>query len=107
MANNPERGEVWLADLGFAAKVRPVLIVSVPFGLQDYALVQVIPHTTQIRGSSFAVNLPIPFLAPGVFNIQGMAAVPVVKFEKRLGTLSLAQMATIEAGVKRWLGLRD
>jgi mRNA-degrading endonuclease toxin of MazEF toxin-antitoxin module len=26
----PKRGEVWLADLGFAAKVRPVLIVAVP-----------------------------------------------------------------------------
>ncbi len=27
--NLPERGEVWLADLGLAAKVRPVLVVSV------------------------------------------------------------------------------
>ena len=39
----PERGEVWLADLGIAAKVRPVLIVSVSYGDTDYALVQVIP----------------------------------------------------------------
>ena len=45
----PERGEVWLADLGFAAKVRPVLIVSVPYADTDYALIQVIPHTTQAR----------------------------------------------------------
>jgi hypothetical protein len=28
---DPERGEVWLADLGFAAKVRPVL-VAISFG---------------------------------------------------------------------------
>ena len=27
--NAPERGEVWLADLGFAAKTRPVLVVDV------------------------------------------------------------------------------
>lgn len=27
----PKRGGVWMADLGFAAKIRPVLVVSVPF----------------------------------------------------------------------------
>lgn len=32
------RGEVWLADLGWAAKVRPVLILSVPYSGRDYAL---------------------------------------------------------------------
>jgi len=26
----PNRGEVWLADLGIAAKVRPGLVLSVP-----------------------------------------------------------------------------
>jgi mRNA interferase MazF len=31
----PKRGEVWMADLGFAAKVRPVLVVSVPFDDMD------------------------------------------------------------------------
>ena len=25
---NPQRGEVWLADLGLAAKTRPVIVVS-------------------------------------------------------------------------------
>jgi mRNA-degrading endonuclease toxin of MazEF toxin-antitoxin module len=27
---SPERGEVWLVDLGMAAKVRPALVISVP-----------------------------------------------------------------------------
>jgi len=26
--NNPKAGEVWLADLGFAAKTRPVVVIS-------------------------------------------------------------------------------
>ena len=26
----PQRGEVWLVDLGMAAKVRPALVISVP-----------------------------------------------------------------------------
>jgi mRNA interferase MazF len=101
----PERGEVWLADLGFAAKVRPVLVVSVPFNGQDYALVQVVPHTTQPRGGQFEVQLRVRFLEAGAFNVQGMLAVPSAKFLRRLGRLSPAEMGQLEAVMKRWLGL--
>jgi hypothetical protein len=31
----PKRGGVWMADLGFAATIRPVLVVSVPFDDAD------------------------------------------------------------------------
>ncbi len=103
--NLPERGEVWLADLGFAAKVRPVLGVSVPHADSDYALTQVIPHTTQPRGAQFEVQLPLAFLQSGVFNVQGMLAVPSAKFLRRLGTLAPAQMDRIEAMMRQWLGL--
>jgi mRNA interferase MazF len=27
---SPRRGEVWLVDLGMAAKVRPAVVISVP-----------------------------------------------------------------------------
>jgi mRNA interferase MazF len=93
--------------LGFAAKVRPVLIVSVAFADSDYALIQVIPHTTQSRGAQFEVEIPLRFLEAGVFNIQGMLAVPSVKFLRRIGTLSPGQMQAVETMVKRWLGLAD
>ena len=56
---NPKRGEIWLADLGLAAKVRPVLVVSVPYGDADYALVGVVPLTTTPRGSRFEVPLKV------------------------------------------------
>lgn len=101
-----ERGEVWWADLGTAAKIRPVLVVSVPFGANDYALIQVVPHTTQKRGSQFEANIPLRFLEPGVFNLQGMLAVPSAKFIKQAGTLSPAEMNAVEAMMKRWLGLK-
>ena len=58
----PERGEVWLADLGIAAKTRPVLIVSVPYADRDYALIQVVPHTTRPRGARFEVQVFVRFL---------------------------------------------
>ena len=104
---NPERGEVWLTDLGYAAKVRPVLVVSVRIADQDYALVQVVPHTTQPRGARFEVSLSVRFLEAGVFNIQGMVAVPSARFLRRLGTLPPEQMAEVEARIRQWLGLAD
>ncbi|MFN0105367.1 MAG: type II toxin-antitoxin system PemK/MazF family toxin [Bryobacteraceae bacterium] len=60
----PVRGEVWLFDLGMAAKVRPVLIVSGRFDDQDRALVTVIPHTTSLRGSRQEIAVHVPFLNP-------------------------------------------
>lgn len=38
MPINPDRGEVWLADLGFAAKTRPCLVMSVQVASQDRVL---------------------------------------------------------------------
>ena len=102
----PKRGEVWLADLGFAAKVRPVLVVSVPFDDSDYALVEAVPHTTQKREGRFQVELNVPFLEAGAFNVQGMTAVPAVKFLRRLGLLSNPEMTRIEATMRLWIGLK-
>jgi mRNA interferase MazF len=101
----PERPEVWLADLGLAAKVRPVLVVSVPYSDADYALVCVIPRTTMPRGTQFEVNIQVPGLQPGAFNLQGMLAVPTAKFLRPLAKLETNQMRQIEAALKRWLGI--
>jgi mRNA-degrading endonuclease toxin of MazEF toxin-antitoxin module len=49
----PKRREVRLFDLGMAAQTRPVLIVSVPYGDAGRAILTVLPHTTQVRGSTF------------------------------------------------------
>lgn len=47
------RGEVWLVDLGYAAKTRPALIINVPSLDTDRALVLLVPHTTSLRGTRF------------------------------------------------------
>lgn len=47
--NAPNRGEVWLFDLGMAEKVRPALVVSVGYGDRDRALITILPHTTSLR----------------------------------------------------------
>ena len=101
----PQRGEVWLVDLGMAAKVRPALAISVPAGDADRALVTLVPHTTSTRGSRFEVSVSVPILRPGAFDAQSLVTIPHAKLIRRLGRLHPIQLAQVEQGVRTWLGL--
>lgn len=98
------RGEVWLVDFGLAGKTRPALIVNIAFGTADRALITVVPHTTSLRGSSFEIVVPAPFLKPGAFLVQGVTTVPTVDALHRLGVLSSDAFANVFNGLLRWLG---
>ncbi len=103
--NLPQRGEVWLADCGLTAKVRPVLVISMPFGDRDRALITVVPHTTSLFRSDFEVPLTIRWLQPGAFNVQATFPLPPIKFMRRLGSLTSEQLELVEGALKRWQGL--
>ncbi|WP_238361124.1 type II toxin-antitoxin system PemK/MazF family toxin [Iningainema tapete] len=77
---NPKPGEVWLVDLGLAAKMRPVVIVSRYDSNPPRALVVYVPLTTQNRGSPYEVAVPkLQFLErDSVANVQGLGSVPTV-----------------------------
>jgi mRNA interferase MazF len=100
----PARGEVWLFDLGMAAKVRPALIVSTACGDLDRALVTIVPHTTSLRGSEYEVVVNLPFLKPGAFLVQNVATYPHVRAIRRLGVLKKEQFDLVFSGLLRWLG---
>jgi mRNA interferase MazF len=60
---NPRPGEIWLADLGLAAKVRPIVTVSRQDPDPPRSLVLSVALTTQRRDSPYEVPLPrLPFL---------------------------------------------
>lgn len=101
----PERGEVWQVDFGVTAKVRPALVISIPFSDADRALIGIIPHTTATRGSECEAVVPARFLGQGAFLVQGVQAFPRRYFLRRLGVLSPAQLETVENCLLRWLGL--
>jgi mRNA interferase MazF len=84
---SPRPGEVWLADLGLAAKTRPVVIVSRHDLDAPRALAIFVPLTTQNRGSKYEVELPkLHFLREiSVANVQGIASLTVTRLERRLG----------------------
>ncbi len=100
----PQRGEVWLFDCGMAEKVRPVLILSIPFAEADRALVTVVFHTTALRGSSFEIKAEAPFLKSGAFLAQSIATYPTKRAIRRLGRLNADQFGLVESAVFRWLG---
>ena len=100
----PERGEVWQVDFGITQKVRPALVISIPFADADRALIGVIPHTTATRGSQFEVSIPARFLGEGAFLVQGIQALPPRYFLRRLGVLTPDQWQLVESVLWRWLG---
>ncbi len=73
----PHRGEVWLADLGYVAKVRPCLVLSTTPSDIERAVVTLVPHTTKARGSRFEVGVAVRFLrSDGVFECQSLVTIP-------------------------------
>lgn len=98
---------MWLWDCGLAEKVRPVLILSIPFTDRDRALATVVFHTTALRGSTFEIVVDAPFLKPGAFVAQSLATYPTKRAIRKLGTLTEAQFAIVEAAVFRWLGKKQ
>ena len=101
----PLRGEVYMVDLGRAAKVRPCVVLSVPIEESDRSLVTLVPHATTLRQSRFEVPSSPKFLRPGASDAQGIVTVPTVRLMNRLGMLSTEQMQAVEKRVCLWLGI--
>ena len=100
-----QRGELWAADLGFVAKIRPVLILSVDYRDNERAVVTCLPRTTSIRGTLYEVPHHQRGMAPGVFDAQGITSIPDIKLQRRLGSVDVAMIAQVEKAVRSWLAL--
>jgi hypothetical protein len=78
-----QRGELWLVDLGLAAKVRPAVVMNIPATDVDRALVTLVPHTTSARGSRFEAAVSVPFLRAGVFDAQNLVIAILANWRRR------------------------
>lgn len=70
-------GEVWMADLGLAAKVRPVLLLTGNPALDDLDLVTAVLHTTSLAVWPPAAAPIWPSLE-GRRPVHPPAAIPVI-----------------------------
>jgi mRNA interferase MazF len=99
-----KRGEVWIVDLGLAAKVRPCLVLSVPPTDQERSLLTAVAHTTSPRGGRFEVAVRALFLRSGVFDAQNLVTIPEAKLIRCIGTLRPEDLRSVETAVRAWLG---
>ena len=105
MARLARRGEIWMIDLGLAAKVRPCLIISTDFRDDERAVVTYVPRTTSLRGGRFEVSHQAPRFLPGAFDAQNIGTVPTAKLMKFLVQADASTLEQVEAAVGTWLGL--
>jgi mRNA interferase MazF len=101
----PSRGEVWMVDLGLAAKVRPCLLLTDWPADDELALITVLAHTSSVQGNPWEQAVPKSFLKEGAFHLQQINSVPAVKLERKLGELTPGEMASIEMRLRARLKL--
>jgi mRNA interferase MazF len=101
----PRAGELWIVDLGLAAKVRPCLLLTDYPRDDELALVTVLAHTTTLRNSRWEHSCPKPFLREGAFHLQQIHSIPVIKLVRRLGELTPNEMGVIRQKLRERLSL--
>jgi mRNA interferase MazF len=99
------RGEIWMADLGMVARVRPVLILSVEYRDDERAVVTYVIRTTSVRGTQYEVPHEAHGMPAGAFDAQGIVSIPDVKLGRRLGDVTEETLIKVEDSVCAWLGL--
>ena len=101
----PSRCEVWMVDLGLAAKVRPCLLLTDWPADNELALVTVLAHTRSLQGNPWEHAVRKPFLKEGAFHLQQVHSIPTAKLERKLGDLTAAEMGVIEQLLRHRLKL--
>lgn len=92
-----EPGQVYLVDLGLAAKTRPMLVVSRRDDDAPRALSIRAPITTSTRVSQYEIEIGKPkFLHEKSFvNVQGLQAIQHHELRRAVGRLSEEKMTEI------------
>lgn len=103
----PRAGEVWFAELGMVEKSRPVLVLAMPQPVDARALCVVAPLTSQLRHMRGEVYLGKPSWLPkeSAVNVQGLASFDHSKLQRRMGTLTSAQMSQVRMALRDLLTL--
>ena len=99
----PKVGDVFMLDLGFQGKTRPVVIISREDDDAPRALSIFVPLTKESRGGKYEVTMPrVPWLKLQSFaNVLGMGAAEWHELTDRRGRFDAATMAKIKDAI-RW-----
>ena len=95
-------GEVYRVDLGFAGKVRPMVVVSREDSDSPRSLTICAPVTTAYRGSKYEVDIGKQrFLRMHSYvNVQGLQAIQHHELSNRIGILDVGSITKIRTALK-------
>ena len=99
----PRASEVWVVDLGLAAKIRPCLLLTDYPADDELAMITVMAHTTSLRGNQWEHACPKPYLKEGAFHLQLIHSIPVVKLIRKLGELMPLEMQAVQQMLRQRL----
>lgn len=96
-----------MVDLGFIAKIRPCVVVSIPNADSKRNMSVVAPFTTQPRGGECEVEFSKPawMNETAVINLIGLLGVDNAKIERVLGRMQPEIMDLVDIGLIRMFGL--
>jgi mRNA interferase MazF len=99
----PNPGEVYMVDMGYEGKMRPVIIISRTDAIAPRALSIVVPLTTQNRGSRYEVAMPkVPWLKHLSFaNVQAIASYEHHELIEKRGRFESSAMSPVKDAI-RW-----
>ena len=100
----PKVGDVFMLDLGFQGKTRPVVIVSREDPSASRALSVFVPLTKESRGGKYEVTLPrVPWLKLQSYaNVLGMGAAEWHELADRRGRFDAPTVTKIKDAI-RWM----
>ena len=98
-------GEVWIVDLGLAAKVRPGLVLSDYPKADELSLVIIVPDTTAVRNNRWEVSFPKKSLKSGVFHLQQLQSVPIVRLRRKIDKLTDEELRLVRSNLSELLHL--
>jgi mRNA interferase MazF len=102
---SPRRGEVWLVDLGMAAKVRPALVISIPVKTSIVLLSRSF-RTPRVHASPDSRRpCPSRSCAQACSMRRIWSPFRTLNSFPSLGRFNSAQLASVERAVCVWLGL--
>ena len=95
-------GQVYLVDLGYEGKVRPMVVVSREDDDAPRALALCAPLTTQFRNTDYEVNLGQPHFCTkqSYVNVQGIMAIGHHELGRKLGSLSPQQIKDVKEAIR-------
>jgi mRNA interferase MazF len=98
----PKVGEVFMLDLGYEGKVRPVVILSRADPQAPRALALFVPLTKQSRASQYEVTMPrVPWLKLQSYaNVQAIGSAGFHELTDRRGCFDPATVQKIKDAIR-------